>query len=289
MENENEVGVSLVRVAGANINELRVLGNMYYLPMDPDEILSDISVWNYAKDRASSAKEYGPETWLTAMAQSDSGYVYSVSMEGELHHNRLGQWSVVDLKCPDGLNDIWAVSDDELFTVGMLGERIHIVDNEIDFVVDEDKRRLNAVHGSSNTNVFAVGDNGLAMHYDGKKWSTLKLSLEHNLLSVLCISETETYVAGGNGTLLKWNGRGWEWIGGTEVTISSIAWYNGKLYAAAGVDGVFVLGNDGLEEFKSLTLYRLKAIGEHLVGVGNKLLAIFDGTGWHGGDINYNF
>ena len=62
--------------------------------------------------------------------------------------------------------------------------------------------------------------------------------------------------------------------------------YQGKLYAAAGQEGVYVLGSNGLEEFKDLTIDILETIDDLLFGVAGKFVVQFNGSEWWGGDLD---
>ena len=203
-----------------------------------------------------------------------------------MHISKGNKWNILDLECPDGLNSVWASNDDEAFAVGLNGERVRVIGQTVTVVRDPEARRLNAIHGTSSANVYAVGDYGVIMNYDGKIWKDLDLPTNVNLLAVLCNSENEVYVGGSRGTLLKWNGVQWEALESPEITITSIALFNGDLYVSAGRDGVYILGKDGLEPFKDLLIYHLKTIGKNLFGIGNRLVAQFDGSGWWGGDLD---
>ena len=189
------------------------------------------------------------------------------------------------MECSDGLNGVWAASDDEIFAVGLQGECIHLASKSLNVSVDSQKRKFINVHGSSRNNVFAVGDGGVVRRFDGNSWSDLSIGTTNNLMAVLSLSDTETYVAGGSGVLFRWSGNTWEWLGGEEMSIHSLAWYNGKLYAAAGADGVFILGDNGLEKIKDLKMYYVHTIGDSLFAVGNRFVARYDGSGWWGGNL----
>jgi hypothetical protein len=100
------------------------------------------------------------------------------------------------------------------------------------------------------------------------------------------VSDKETYVGGTGGTLLKWDGHGWKPLVAPTIKITSLALYKNVLYAAAGLEGIFILEEAGLQEFKKLLLYRLKTIDDLLFGIGNRLVTQFDGTSWWGGDVD---
>ena len=174
----------------------------------------------------------------------------------------------------------------KVFAVGEKGERVQITDNSVNITKDSMERCLNAVHGISAQNVFAVGDEGLISIYDGIAWKELETVTNCSLLDVLCLSENEVYIGGDNGVLLRWNGKELSWLESPKITITSLAWYQGKLYAATGQEGVYVLGSNGLEEFKDLTIDILETIDDLLFGVAGKFVVQFNGSEWWGGDLD---
>ena len=65
------------------------------------------------------------------------------------------------------------------------------------------------------------------------------------------------------------------------------AWFQGTLWAAAGEDGVLVLGKDGFEQAKKLTVFRLKALASRLFAFGNNRAIVFDGREWIGTELDF--
>lgn len=284
MANEQEHNATIIGITGIDKQRLHILSNLYYEPFDSESVLSVVSKLAHEPGGACDTF-YNTETWCTSMDQSSEGTLFVVSMEGEMHISKGEQWSILDLECPDGLNSVWAADDNEAFAVGLNGERVRVIGQTVTVDRKPKAQRLNAVHGTSSANVYVVGDDGVIMNYDGAKWSDLHLPTNVNLLTVLCISESEVYVGGSHGTLLKWDGVQWETLECPDITITSLALYKGDLYVSAGQDGVYILGEDGVEPFKGLLIYHLKTIDDLLFGIGNRLVAQFDGVSWWGGDL----
>jgi hypothetical protein len=285
MAEQPEHNTTLVSIIGENNLNLHILSNLYHEPFDSESILSVVASLSH-KPNVKWKIIYSTETWCTSMDQSAGGTLFVVSMEGELHIFQNQHWDILNLKCPNGLNAVWAANDVEAFAVGLNGEMIRVIGRTIDTFIDTEGRRMNAVHGSSPSNVWAVGDNGMVYFFDGSSWAEIKIPTNFNLISVLCISEDEVYVGGAKGTVAIWNSIEWRFIPSPEINITSMAIYQEKLYAAAGLAGVYMLGKKGLELQKELSLYRLKTIDDLLFGLGNRLVAQFDGTGWWGGNLD---
>ena len=285
MGKQFEHQTTIVGIAGTSNEDVYLLANLYQEPLDPEEIFSVVGRLSH-RPLEQGTVIYDTETWLTSMDRSNEGSLFTVSAEGELHFLKQGKWSVLDLNCPDGLNAVWAAANNKVFAVGSKGERVQITDNSINLTKDSMERCLNAVHGISAKNVFAVGDEGLIFIYDGIAWKELETVTNCSLLDVLCLSENEVYIGGDNGVLLRWNGKELNWLESPKITITSLAWYQGKLYAAAGQEGVYVLGSNGLEEFKDLTIDILETIDDLLFGVAGKFVVQFNGSEWWGGDLD---
>jgi hypothetical protein len=226
------------------------------------------------------------ESWLTSMDQTPSGRLFAVSMEGELHYGEEETWATMNLECPDGLNAIWAASDRDLFAVGLAGWRVRISNMVPHVNRDTRERRLNAVHGTSPENIYAAGDGGVIFRYQGGIWSEIESATNVALLAVLCHND-DVYFAGAEGTLFRRIGDQWnELHSPEEITITSLAWYQDSLFAAAGLNGIYRLGPNGLEKFKDRIIYRLRTVGDLLFAFGNNLVIQFDGSGWWGGELD---
>ncbi|MBN2530753.1 MAG: hypothetical protein JXR76_30480 [Deltaproteobacteria bacterium] len=292
MSTQDEQGCTILSIVGTCLADLHILANVYFEPLDPDEISSAVYSLAYTETRYQCEIEYNHETWITRMFRHANGSLFAVSMEGELHTNRTGKWEVVNLGCPNGLNGVWAAENNDIFSVGVGGERIHLHELELTNSIDIEKRELRNIHGSSRQNVFVVGDSGAVSRFNGKEWIDLKVGTKHALFAVLCVSDKEVYIGGAHGMVFRWNGENFEWMGAdpetpeAEITIYSLAIYQNKLYAAAGGDGVYVIGDNGLEKIKDVTFYNLNVIGDFMFGVGNRLVARFDGAGWWGGNLD---
>ncbi|MFY2557028.1 hypothetical protein ACN469_05310 [Corallococcus terminator] len=277
---------SFISIVGTNLRDLQTLANLSP-PVDDPESIVTVIVSMVHEGNITWTKLLEVEAWVTDLARSSSGRLYAVDMEGLLHFtDSKGGWKRRDLGCPDGLVSLWVASDDLLFAAGDHGERVRVSGKQVDVVRDEQERRLNAVHGCSVDEAYMVGDKGALFRYQGQVWSELESPTNYTLLTVLCRSPKEVYIAGARGVLFRGDGDTWEQIHAPAVNITSLAWYQDTLYAAAGKDGVFRLGPRGLEKIKDVTLYRLRAIGDHLFGLGGRLVGRFDGKGWWGGQVS---
>ncbi len=277
---------TIVSVAGTDNLNLRMLFNLYYEPLDSDEILSMVAEGRHNPDVHWESIHQHPG-WLTHLVQTGAGSLFAVSMDGELHTDRRGEWEVLDLGCEGGLNAVFAAGEDAVACVGNDGARVTLRGDAVRVDHDPRGRRLSAVHGTSARNVIAVGDGGLVCRFDGTGWEDAEVPTDANLLCVLCRSETEAYAAGTQGALLAFDGERWRPVADPiDAGITGLAWFADRLYAVAGRGGVFRLEGARLEPIKELTLYHAQVIGDRLFAWGDKLLAQFDGQGWWGGPLD---
>lgn len=284
MHDKQDHNTTIVSLSGRDHNNLHFLANLSPTVSDPDSIWSVVARLAH-RPEVRWTRLHMIESWLTSMDETPSGNLFAVSMDGELHYVQNSAWTTMDLGCPDGLNAIWAASDRDLFTVGLAGWRARITDMVPQVNRDTKQRRLNAIHGTSTENVYAAGDNGTVFHYDGRVWTEVETPTNAALLAVLCHND-DVYFAGASGTLFLKTGDRWDQLHSQdEITINSLAWYRDTLFAAAGLRGVYRLGDDGLVPFKERIIFRLKTVGDLLFGFGNRLLIQFDGSGWWGGEL----
>jgi hypothetical protein len=276
---------TVVGLTGHEQKHLHMLANLSPKISDPEAIWSVITTLAHKPD-FECEREYMVESWLTAMDETPSGQLFAVSMDGELHYTKKGEWTVKDLKCPDGLNAIWAASDTLLFAVGGNGCRVKIEETMGELTLDKKERGLNAVHGTSPENVYAVGEEGVIFHFDGDTWSEIESPTNGELFAVLCHRE-DVYFAGQKGVVFRLTKGKWKELHlPDKTTATSLAWFDGTLFAATGLEGLFRLEPDGFELVKKRIFYELKIVGKLLFCYGNNLIAQFDGKEWWGGEID---
>lgn len=282
----DEYRTSAITVTGNDLRKMHLLANVSPRVGDPEEIVSVVADFS-VDDDLTAVPIHQVDSWLTSMEEPKSGVLHAVSMDGELHSRRRGTWSVLDLDCPEGIMRIWAASEDEIFGAGAAGEKIRIVRRTPEIDQDKKKRCLNGVHGTSGSHVIIVGDKGAIFRFDGKKWTDVVSPTNYNLLAVLCRSKKEVYVGGARGKAFRSDGEDWEAINCPPVMLYEFAWFQDKLWAAAGEDGVLELGKDGFESAKKLNVFRIKAAAGLLFTFGGNEVTVFDGNEWSGADIDF--
>lgn len=148
-------------------------------------------------------------------------------------------------------------------------------------------RMLRALDGFADDDLYAVGMGGQISHWDGSRWQALHSPTGWMLNDVCCAPDRQVYIGGVAGTLLRGSAsRGWQAIegAGPADSIESLAWFDGKLYAAAQNrlfcwDGVALTavspGVSGSQAF-----FRLHACEQALWSVGDDCVLSFDGNVW---------
>jgi len=231
---EKNYRTTLIDIKGTSNDDLYILANLSPLVDEPE------SIWSVVCKAIHKPKPYYeviykvPE-WLTAMERGDNGYLYAVSDEGVIHEFNGNDWKVFDLERGCVLNAIWTTKKN-IFSVGNGVALVKDI-NSAQTKLDKNNYELFGVHGVGDDDVYSVGSSGVISHYDGKEW-TLVDSPDPNasFLCVKCISKSEIYIAGGKGVLYCLSDSKWKKLDcPKDITITSIEWYKGNLYAVAGV------------------------------------------------------
>ena len=285
---QDEYRTSLITATGNDLRKMHLLANVSPRVGDPEEIISIVADFSVDEQfEFTGVPVHQLDSWLTAMEEPKTGVLYAVSMDGELHSYRGRSWSVLDLDCPEGIIRMWAASEDEVFAAGGAGEKIHVVRSIPEIDRDKKSRCLRGVHGVSKNHVIIVGDKGAICRFDGRGWTDLVSPTNYNLLAVWCRSKKEVYVGGARGHAFRSEGDDWERIKCPPVMLYEFAWFQGKLWAAAGEDGVLVLGRDGFESAKKLNVFRVRTVADRLFAFGGNLVAVFDGQEWIGTEMDF--
>jgi len=282
---DEERNTTFVSITGVSNKEFYVLANLSPTIDDPDSIESAIVELSQEPDFDGEIL-YDAPIWMTSMDQAEGGNLFAVSMDGELHYRRNGNWGVQDLKCPDGLLSVWAAGDNEIFAVGNGGAMLRASGQSVAVSRDAKERTMRGVHGTSVQNVWAVGDKGVIFKYDGRNWTEVNSPTNYNLFVVLCVSEDEIYVAGSHGMLFRYTEGDWEHIPADDLSITGLSLYKKTLYLACGQSGVWFVGSDGIEESTSHILRRLRTIKSRLFAVGGNQIYRYNGKDWRGGDLD---
>lgn len=284
-----EFQYAIVGVVGDDPGNPQLLVTVSPVVSDPSSITSCVYDVKITPSQMARTPLHELDSWATRMTRSPKGTLLVVDMDGVLHAGRAGKWSKRDLRCPGGLIGVWCAGENDVFACGGKGELVRVVGDDVDLQVESEKRTLYAVHGSSTRHVVAVGDDGGVFRYDGRKWHEPDPPTDVNLLSVVCISETEAFIGGTDGKLFRTDSLDFEPLRSPDVSFYDLAWHQGKVYAAAGEDGILILGKDGMEPEASLKepIYNLDVVGDRLFASGENLLATHNGVKWIQGYLNF--
>lgn len=285
---QEEYRTSLITATGNDLRKMHLLANVSPRVGDPDEIISVVADFSVDDQfEFNGVPIHQVESWLTSMEEPKARVLYAVSMDGELHSYRGGRWSVLELDAPEGIIRMWTASEDDIFAAGSTGEKIHVVRGVPEIDRDKKGRCLNGVHGTSKSHVIIVGDKGAVFRFDGRGWTDLVSPTNYNLLTVWCRSKKEVYIGGDKGHAFRSDGDDWERIKCPPVILYEFTWFQGKLWAAAGEDGILVLGKDGFESAKKLNLFRVRTVADRLFAFGQNRVVVFDGQEWIGTELDF--
>ncbi len=142
-----------------------------------------------------------------------------------------------------------------------------------------------AIDGYTHSEIYAVGWEGEVWHFDGTNWNQYDTGTNVILLDVVCAGDGIVYAIGRGRKLVIGRGAQWRTIDlNLSVELSSIAWFEGKLYACSTRD-IFVW--DGslfnplvIEGDRPRTIQYLNSGEGGLCAVGPKDLFRFDGSTW---------
>jgi hypothetical protein len=144
-----------------------------------------------------------------------------------------------------------------------------------------------AVDGFSENDIYAVGWDGDIWNCVDGGWHQETSPVGQVLLDVCCGGDGLVYACARNGVLIRGKRGEWETLDFGEFSESlwSVAWFQGRLYAAS-TDSVFVLGDDDLlapvymGEDHAKTCYRLVTGAGIMWSIGAKDVMSFDGQKW---------
>lgn len=278
-EDEDVIKVTLIGVAKGRNGHLDVLANFAPEIDDPDEIDSVIIDYEPVSDDGEVTHEH--EGWLTAMVQADSGELFTVSVDGELVRFKAGKFKVTKLGVDSALNDITLVPGAGYVAVGDKGVLLEAKG------LDTKPQRLDVgpdlygVRAVAPTAMVAVGDEGCVLYGDGASWRKVVVPTNACLFAVAMV-DAQNFHVGGQGVLLHFTPKGIEEIDiPRETTIYALAWHEGKLYLAAGEEGLFSLAADGsLQAESDEHMYSLQVVGELLAAMGNHLMLLRQAGKW---------
>ena len=286
MAESDDLSVSIVGMCESTKAAVAVLLNIAEVPVDADSIASFVHHVTLSDGGFHGDAAYGVDEWLTSIASHRSGSLFAASMEGSVHVFYGAAWAVVPAATGVGMNCVHAVGTNMAFAGALDGSIFQVMGVSATLVAGPTGSRLNAIHGCSQDCIYAVGDGGQIGRFDGQQWSQEDVLTNVNLLSVLCLSPDNVYVAGADGMMFRWNGAAWSAIASPSITISSLAPYGGKVFAAGGKAGIFVTDGGPLEQVKPVALYRVAASNGLLFGAASRFFAWHDGNRWQGGQYD---
>lgn len=229
---------------------------------------------------------YEAPVWLTSMWCAPGGTIFAVDADGLVHSDETGTFASSDTQSRPGLTRVWGVNGQQVFACGRGGTAVRTSGRQwahFDAGLDGD---LYGIHGTAADDLYVVGEEGRIFHYDGRAWARIDPPTNYILNAVLCTRSNLAYVCGEGGVVFRGSLSQWRQLTAPSVKFHSIAMFRDRVYLAAGGEGVFVVENNSVKQFKSgITSYNLVGSMELLLSTGEDLVARFDGTDWFGNDF----
>lgn len=256
-------------------------------------------IWHHVEDIATPLHAFV----LRRTADGTAGDLCALGRRGPLHiRTRSGAVREVALVPKAGYLACMTEVDGVLYAAGTQNQCYRYSDEDgtwhahdaglyaaLDGQVD---RMLLAIDGHAQDDLYAAGWNGALWHWDGAAWRALASPTTAQLNAVLCGPGGQVYLAGSCGRLFRGTAAdGWTLAataapaaGGGMVVFNAMAWFQGRLYLAAGMtlfvyDGTAMAACpvplEGRHSFGQLS-----ACADALWCTGNECVLVFDGNIW---------
>jgi hypothetical protein len=217
--------------------------------------------------------------WLTDLWRSPSGSVF-VASEGTAHRlvpqpDPLG-WKWNEDELPASLAGIWGLDDRFVFTWGELGDRNAMyLWNGSAWREVPSPGYVNGVHGISPDLIYAVGRAGLLARWNGTRWDRLPSYTSGTLSRVFVASADQMYAVGAGRSLLEGSIHGWSELLVADGQLHDVAVHRGKVWVAAGPDGLFTLQGNKLANYSTkITPEHFDARGELIISARTMVLQL---------------
>lgn len=141
------------------------------------------------------------------------------------------------------------------------------------------------IDGFSSDDIYAVGWDGEIWQFNGERWTRRTSPTNLMLFSVCCCLNGEVVACGQEGVILRGRDATWKVVEQTETSESlrAIVEFKGRLYVCSS-DLLYLLRDDqlfGVTPDCGIGSYgKLTVASDHLLSVGLKDAAIFDGASW---------
>ena len=149
------------------------------------------------------------------------------------------EWFPMDSGTTSNLKDIWAISGEDVFAVGVDGTILHYNGSAWSPMTSGTTQALGGVWGSSGMDVFAVGNSGVILHYDGTSWFAMSSGTITPLSDIWGSSGTDVFAVGLYATVIHYNGSNWF----TILSSSGVPYFY-SVWGSSNTD-VFAVGTRG--------------------------------------------
>ena len=181
---------------------------------------------------------------FTGLWRSATGVVFAAHRGGRMFRRpALGEpWSIFQLA--DSLYGVWGLSDDHVYAWGLVAgdHAMFHYDGESWSRMEAPPSSVVSIHGLAPDLLMAVGDRGMICSWNGRSWTRTHSPIRTALSSVFVVSASEMYACGpSDHTLLEGSAYGWAPILHAGFPLHAVAKFAGKIWVAAGVNGLYTL------------------------------------------------
>lgn len=220
--------------------------------------------------------------WLTSIWCQTTEHIIAVSDEGQAHHFNGETWSVREV-AKRALTHVFGLGPAQAFAVGDAGIVFYWDGKSWQAISPPLGEKLFSIHGTSENDLHVCGNNGGFWRRSGTEWHRIDLRTNARLTSVLVISKDEIWVCGLGGLLFSGSGAAWQEQLLAPYDLHGITHFQGNIYLAGSVGGVYRLDGDNLFNVKNTVIsYGLISNGPYMASRGDKIAIRFDGNSWAG-------
>lgn len=234
---------------GRSIRDCAVIGHRYDVHYGFTWSESESWVIRYRPaepDRSLASIEMGGTEWLTRLWLSPSGRCWVAGGEGHVHVETPEGWRHHDFEV--GLSGLWGLNDEWVLAWSEERERMFLWDGRAwgDFPCPG---RVVSVEGPSPDQVVAGCYDGQLWRWDGTRWDLVPVHATGTFAGVHAVGEDRVYACSHHGELVEISPYGAQLVLKRPIALLDVQWWDGALWLAAGLDGLFRLvpGKNELE------------------------------------------
>ena len=230
----------IASATGGSLESCYYLGQRY----DGDQGLvpEGMDSWVVAANPAGHQVSTARPGWMNGLWWSPGGTLYVTFEPGKVYVLRAGESEWLSSTRGGSLLGIWGLDDQHVYAWGKDGDRFvfHFWDGARWDSVEAPGEIL-AMHAVSPDRVFVVGALGLCAEWDGERFEVHEMPETAAFWSVAAAPDGRVWACGPRTSILELTEEGWVDAATPQVPALSLAFWNERLWVAAGQFGLFVV------------------------------------------------